>query len=283
MNRNLKKGRAYMKYFKIILILTTIFLIVLSFLFLSNRKYELVEINGLNLRIYKDKISSHNETNLHNKKDEIIKKILIKEYSLGDVNGDGCDELIILTGSKRAKYGKEVIVFAVKNSINNAINKSIKEIGRKDFTQFKPWKLLIGDIDGDGIEEISVGVYKESPLHPVMAKRPFIYSFVDGGIHPKWRGSRLSRPFTDYCFYDIDGDGIDEIISIEILEDNKKLINTYKWKGFGFEGYLESKIYEDITNLRLNQGIYIDVKEGNDKYKGILKLVEDNIIVERVD
>lgn len=246
---------------------------VLSFLFVSNRQNEIIELNGLNIRIYKDKIT------LHNDKDEIIDTISIKEqikeYGLGDVNGNGKSELIILTGNKRAEYGKEVIVFAVSNSI--------REIGRKDFTKLNPWKLVIGDIDGNNIEEISVGVYKESPLHTVMAKRPFIYSFVDGGIHPKWRGSRLARPFTDYNFYDIDGDGIDEIISIEILQDNRKIINTYKWKGFGFEGFLESEIYDDIRDLIIDDGIYINIKEGKENYKGLLELVEDNIIIERVD
>lgn len=265
-----------MKYFKIVLVALIIFLTGLSFLFFSNRQYESIELNGSYLEIYKDKII------LYNNKDEIIDKILIKEkikdYSSGDVNGDGNHELIILTGRKRAKYGKNLIVFAV-----NSGNNSIKELGRKDFRDLNPWKLALGDIDGDGIDEISVGVYKESPLHPVMAKRPFIYSFANGEIHPKWRGSRLARPFTDYNFYDIDGDGIDEIVSIEILEDNKKLINTYKWRGFGFEGYLESKTYEDITDLTLDKGIHINIKEGKANYNGILKLVEDNIIIERMD
>ncbi|HZK33266.1 MAG TPA: hypothetical protein VFC60_02090 [Tissierellaceae bacterium] len=269
-----------MKYFKVIIAVIIIFLIGLSFFFVSNSQYESVELDGVSLRIYKNKITLHI-------KDEIIDSLpikdKIKEYGLGDVNGNGESELIILTGRKRAKYGKEVLIFAVNNTIKNDTNNNIKEIGRKDFREFNPWKLVIGDIDGDNIDEISLGVYKESPLHPVMAKRPFIYSYIDGGIQPKWRGSRLSRPFTDYHFYDIDEDGTDEIIAIEILEDNKKLINTYKWKGFGFEGYSESEIYEDITDLTLDKGIYINIKEGKDNYKGKLKLLEDNIIIERVD
>lgn len=262
-----------MKYFKIVLLVIIIFLILVSFNFYSNKQYELMVINDSNIKIHKDKIT------LHNNKDELLDTLLIKEkvkeYGLGDVNANGQDELIILTGNKRKEYGKQLIVFAIGDSI--------REIGRKDFTDLNPWKLVIGDIDGDNIDEISLGVYKKSPLHPVMAKRPFIYSFVDGGIHPKWRGSRLSRPFTDYCFYDIDGDGIDEIISIEVLEDDKKIINTYKWKGFGFEGFQESKAYDDISDLTLDHGIYININEGKDKYRGFLNYQENNIIIERMD
>lgn len=262
-----------MKYFKPFLGTTIISFILLFLLSFSNSQYELIELDGSNLKVYKDEVT------LHNIKNEIIDSLSIKEkikeYGLGDVNANGQDELVILTGNKRKEYGKQLIVFAIGDSI--------REIGRKDFTDLNPWKLVIGDIDGDNIDEISLGVYKKSPLHPVMAKRPFIYSFVDGGIHPKWRGSRLSRPFTDYCFYDIDGDGIDEIISIEVLEDDRKIINTYKWKGFGFEGFLESESYDDISNLRLDNGIYINIRDGKNKYKGLMKLVDDKIIIEGMD
>ena len=103
-------------------------------------------------------------------------------------------------------------------------------------------------------------------------------------MEPKWRGSRLSKPFTDYDFYDIDGDSIDEIISVEILESNRKIINTYKWKGFGFEGYLESKDYEDLKDLTIeNERLNIGIKEGRDKYLGVVKLKDNNLIIERED
>lgn len=262
-----------MRYFKMSLVTTTIFLIGLSFLFFSSSEKKIIERNGLKIQIEKSKIT------IQNNKDEVIKTLYIKggikEYDFGDLTGDSNDELIVLTGDIKKEYGKEVIVFAIADSV--------KEIGRKDFEEFNPWKVIAGDIDGDGIDEISVGVYKKSPLHPVMDKRPFIYSLVNGKLQPKWRGSRLSRPFTDYCFYDIDGDGIDEIIAIELVADNKKRINSYKWKGFGFEGYLESKVYDDITDLSLNKGIYINVEEGREKYKGFLKLTEDSLKIERMN
>ncbi|WP_333638389.1 hypothetical protein [Tissierella praeacuta] len=204
---------------------------------------------------------------------EIKDKVV--DYAIGNINGDNMEYLVVLTGSRWRKFGKEVIIYSLKD---------MKEIYRRNFSEFKPWKIAIGDIDGDGKDEVSVGMYKKSPLHQVIAKRPFIYSFENGRLEPKWRGSRLSKPFTDYDFYDIDGDSIDEIISVEILESNRKIINTYKWKGFGFEGYLESKDYEDLKDLTIeNERVYIGIKEGRDKYLGVVKLKDNNLIIERED
>ncbi|SHE95088.1 hypothetical protein SAMN02745784_02321 [Tissierella praeacuta DSM 18095] len=204
---------------------------------------------------------------------EIKDKVV--DYAIGNINGDNIDYLVVLTGSRGRKFGKEVIIYSLKD---------MKEIYRRNFSEFKPWKIAIGDIDGDGKDEVSVGMYKKSPFHQVMAKRPFIYSFENGRLEPKWRGSRLSKPFTDYDFYDIDGDSIDEIISVEILESNRKIINTYKWKGFGFEGYLESKDYEDLKDLTIeNERLNIGIKEGRDKYLGVVKLKDNNLIIERED
>lgn len=199
----------------------------------------------------------------------------VKDYAIGHIAGDDEEYLVVLTEGKSKEYGEEVIVYSLGDG---------EEIYRKDFSELNPWKLIIGDIDGDLWDEISIGVYKKSPLHQVMAKRPFIYFFKDGRIVPKWRGSRLSRPFVDYNFYDIDMDGVDEIISIEFLEDGRNIINTYKWKGFGFEGFLESESFQVIDKLRVEDGeVYLQIKDGKDDYIGNLKLIDDNLIIERVE
>ncbi|MBU5310843.1 hypothetical protein KQI38_02270 [Tissierella carlieri] len=245
-----------MKYSKVLIGIILIFLMSLLFLFFVKEQRN-------SILLWKDQ---HIPIKI---------KENVKEYALGNINGDNKDYLVVLTGARWKKFGKEVVIFSLEE---------MEEIYRRDFSEFKPWKIAIGDIDGDGKDEISIGVYKKSPLHQVMAKRPFIYSFEDRKLEPKWRGSRLSRPFIDYTFFDIDGDGIDEILSIEILENDRKVINTYKWKGFGFEGYLETKDNEDITRLIVKENkVYIDIKEGKEKYLGMIKLQNNNLIIERVD
>lgn len=199
----------------------------------------------------------------------------VKDYATGNIAGDNKEYLVVLTKGKDREYGKDIVIYSVDEK---------EEVYRKDFSHLNPWKVLVGDIDGDRWDEISVGVYKESPFHQVMAKRPFIYSFKDGKIVPKWRGSRLSRPFTDYVFYDIDNDKVNEIISIEILEDGTNILNTYKWKGFGFEGFLESESFPKIEKLMIKDGkVSFNVKDGKKKFAASLKLMDDILVIEGVE
>lgn len=40
---------------------------------------------------------------------------------------------------------------------------------------------------------------------------------------------------SDFTIYDIDDDGMDEIITIGKNEDGTQRIASYRWSGFGFE------------------------------------------------
>lgn len=150
---------------------------------------------------------------------------------------------------KDAKYGEHLLILKAEEApIGETL--SLKEVFRYDMKDINPWKVQTCDVDGDGRREISIGVYKKARFHSVMAKRPFIYSWHGNGIFPKWLGSRLARPFTDYIFCDITSDGRDELISIEYLEDDRKSVHLYGWKGFGFEGLGESEAYDDILEIK---------------------------------
>lgn len=161
-------------------------------------------------------------------------------HARGNLTGEG-DFLVVLTGEDGQRYLKDLIIYDTGNGK--------REVFRKDISHLNPWKLMVGDVDGDGKDEISIGVYKESPLHPVMAKRPFFYNFDGEDLVPKWRGSRLSRPFEDFHLFDIDNDQVMEVIGEEYLEDGRQVLNTYKWREFGFEGYKETQAVKSIQKV----------------------------------
>lgn len=193
-----------------------------------------------------------------------------KDHVIGRLTGGEDQYLVVLKGRRWQEYGNEVIIYSLEGGR--------KELLRWNASELKPWKIMTGDVDGDGDEEIALGVYKESPLHQIMAKRPFIYSFNGEKLSPFWRGSRLSKPFDDFILYDLDGDGICEIVSSEYLEEGSMVINSYKWRGFGFEGFLQTaelqtikKIYESEGELSLTGSL------NNKNIKAVVGISDDKL------
>ena len=194
-----------------------------------------------------------------------------------DLDLDGIQEELYIRADKGGTYGKELV-----------IRSGGKELGTYDMEDLKPWKVQTTDVDGDGVREISVGVYKTARFHPVMAKRPFIYNWDKEGLSPKWLGSRLSHPFDDYIFCDIDGDDMEELIAIELLSNGRKIVNSYKWKGFGFEGMGESVEFQDIMALQKQepekrgiQMVAADILK-DDHWKNVTFSYQNGRLIEKV-
>lgn len=162
---------------------------------------------------------------------------------------EGKKMLLAITAEKRAPggaYGDRLTIMEYYGNIYG-LHKIINSF---DFKDLQPSKVLAGDINGDGLPEIGVCVYKATTFHQVLEKRPFFYSLRNGNLVPIWLGSRLSRPFTDYILHDIDGDGTDNIIAIELTASGGFAVSAYAWAGFGFEQIAESAVHENIFNLR---------------------------------
>lgn len=250
----------------------------------QGRAFKIININ--NKKIISSSIFDEYFCIIRNKGVEIYDFLGNREYiydyldkdiisgCVSDINLDGKPEILILSG-KADKYGDELIIYSYSNIL--------EEISRHPLKELNPWKVLTCDVDGDGIREISIGVFKTAKFHPVMAKRPFIYSYDGKSLYPKWLGSRLSRPFEDYIFADIDKDNMDEIVSVEVLKDGSKALNSYKWKGFGFEAIGESEGYQDISDLSYHKitNSYIlsaRIKENNTWKNRNFILKEDKLI-----
>lgn len=209
--------------------------------------------------IYPDKIDIYlNGKNVSEYKSGYGTKIL--DSFISDFNNDKNDELFIITKNSREQYGDRLIILGY-------INGKLSAVFDQSYKKVNPWKVQVCDVDGDGEKEIALGVYTKAEYHPVFAKRLFIYYYHDCKLYPKWLGSRLSRPFDDYTFYDIDYDGMDEVISIEYCKDQKKQLNSYKWKGFGFESAGVSREYDDILDLKTNdKGVAANVVINGEKF-----------------
>ncbi len=175
----------------------------------------------------------------------------IVSYCVGDAENNGKKLLLAVIGEGKTETGErhgEYLIICESSSEEDIgrfgfIPKG-KVLSRIDLSLIKPMKVQLGDINGDGLKEVAVCVYKKAEFHPIMAKRPFFFDLVDGNLIPVWLGSRLSRPFDDYILRDIDADGTDEIISVERLEDGRRLLAAYSWEGFGFDVQAESEAFD---------------------------------------
>lgn len=175
----------------------------------------------------------------------------IVSYCIGDATDDGAPEMLAIAGSGETDTGERHGAFllvcdvSAKDSLGRLGCIPPENIWRHiDLSGIKPMKVQLGDINGDGVNEVAVCVYKTAKFHPVMAKRPFFFDLVEGNLIPVWLGSRLSRPFDDYILYDINADSFDEVISIERLESGQRVLAVYGWKGFGFEMLAESEAFD---------------------------------------
>lgn len=176
------------------------------------------------------------------------------------------------------EYGSHIKIYSDYKFLNGEPAVGSEPDFQSDLSEIKPLKIQVGDIDGDGVKEIAVCVYKTAKFHPVPAKRPFFYRLNEGKLEDVWLGSRLARPFDDYILFDVDQDGIDEIIAIEALENGNKVIAVYDWKGFGFEVKTVSDELEEtvvfLNNLYdRDTNVLVAIREG--QYQ--LLLDEDQI------
>lgn len=194
----------------------------------------------------------------------------IMDSFISDLGNDGNDEIFLLLKNPGSVHGDVVLILSYDGGFH--------EVSKNSFKNINPWKIRVCDVDGDGEKEISLGAYTKAIFHKAYSKRPFIYNFHQGKFYPKWLGSRLSKPFEDYIFSDIDRDGMDELLAVEILKDGSKEINSYKWKGFGFESVGNSKPYEDISAIEgMGCGITAMVKEDNRWEKKVFKYADGKI------
>ena len=119
------------------------------------------------------------------------------------------------------------------------------------------YKVDLGRVNDENKFDIAFGVYSIAPWHRTPSKRVFLYKLVDLDLKPKFRCSRLINPMYDFILYDIDGDGFDEVVSIEKYKGVYS-IGVYKQYDLRIERIATRKIDFRPTKLINNEKLYIE-------------------------
>lgn len=133
-----------------------------------------------------------------------------------------------------------------------------------DVSDLNPWKIDLANVDGGPIE-LALGVYKKTPFDQKFDRRCFLYNidFKNQRLRPKLRISRLYNPIKDFNLCDLDGDGYDEIISIEKNIDGNYLFGVYDWTNFALERNYGSEVLMDEPKF-LDKEKKVDI-DGNER------------------
>ncbi|OFO62824.1 hypothetical protein HMPREF3023_06695 [Peptoniphilus sp. HMSC075B08] len=159
----------------------------------------------------------------------------------------GCrgNEAKVIDSASQANLSVEIISFDDKYGSELRIKNKNEEF-IIDVSDLRPWKIDLANVDGGPIE-LALGVYKKTPFDQKFDRRCFLYNidFKNQKLRPKLRISRLHNPIKDFNLCDLDGDGYDEIISIEKNLDGNYLFGVYDWTNFAVERNHGSEVLMD--------------------------------------
>ncbi|MCM1311959.1 MAG: nuclear receptor-binding factor 2 [Bacteroides sp.] len=108
------------------------------------------------------------------------------------------------------------------------------------------YRFCCGNLTGDELPEIAIGVIKPTRYFKDPAKRLFLFKLYKGKlIRPLWLGSQVGNPLEDFHIETLqspNGTGSEwqRVHTIERKKNGKVLEGIYKYSGFGlkFERYL---------------------------------------------
>lgn len=127
------------------------------------------------------------------------------------------------------------------------------------------WKVDIGRLNDENKMDIVFGVYNEAPHHKVMTRRMFAYKISDGKLLPKFRCSRFMTPMVDFNLYDIDGDGFDEVVTLEEYKGVQSL-NIYRQYDLKIKCVYNLSLDEIYDSIEKDDGVFVVNKKGRREF-----------------
>ena len=119
-------------------------------------------------------------------------------------------------------------------------------------------RIAVGDIDGDGRDELVTQLFQPSKLEGASRPRLHFYNAdARRGWVPKWRGSHLSRPFLDWGLLPrATGRGCDLLAREQNTQPDLgevEWLTLYRWNGFGLRALWQITVNGRVVDLRCSR------------------------------
>ena len=164
-----------------------------------------------------------------------VNSLQVEVYPLTlDLNGDGIDDLILgelEQSTLRIYYGRDG---GFKHIVGGIIEDSRVYLDRDLPNVVRLWRLeLLGDVNGDGIDEFLVGYYNVSDNVVVKMARSNAKELSE------WKFKWVDEPYAFYAAGDVNHDGIDDAL----IQGGNKSYVFFGHRGFGnIEGLPEDMV-----------------------------------------
>jgi poly-gamma-glutamate synthesis protein (capsule biosynthesis protein) len=174
-----------------------------------------------------------------------------------DLTGDGVDEVIRRTGERVTIYQKTTCAEEnVTPSPLHPCTPSLSEV----YATPPEWRVVdaaLGDPNDDGRFELLLAIWQtDNEGHE--RSQPYIVGYRGGEYQLIWGGRPLARPVSEVELGDVDGDGKQELISVEA-----DAIAVWCWQGWNFSLMWRSENgrYQDLILVEENGRLQVSVTQ----------------------
>ena len=162
----------------------------------------------------------------------------VEALTTGDLNGDGLPERLSLSSSRASIYENEDLVWQSPPewSISQAALTDLNQDGQLEATllvwrEFRPWPVDAWLPHGGRIASFHDA--QNQSCHIILI------GYSRGAYRELWAGSALADPIVSFAAADLDGDGVQELATLEGSYTTYKsgiahTLKIWRWNFFGF-------------------------------------------------